>query len=208
MTISKSTKNYIWFVIPFGKQIKSNLPLQFRKAVAKNFARDSSNDRGSIDNSNIRNSVSINNGNISNSISQINNRGSVDGNNDSISIVRDIAGDSTTNNNNNNRNSVVINASSNGNSNQNNRNSVLISEENPNRLKFLSSNSKIKNSIYQCKISSITGVFFYIGATTSRLFQRISNHYSTFRDKRKQHTTGLSKLVWRLKDSNITFKLD
>ncbi|XP_029650703.1 myb-like protein I [Octopus sinensis] len=37
----KNRNKYIWFVIPFGKQIRSNLPLQFCQAIASNFPRNS-----------------------------------------------------------------------------------------------------------------------------------------------------------------------
>ncbi|XP_029632940.1 probable serine/threonine-protein kinase dyrk1 [Octopus sinensis] len=133
----------------------------------------------------------INVGSPNNNISSgFNNSSITDISNHSIHSSREYAGDIALNSNDNGVNNIESSGSSYNH--HSNKNAVLISETNPNRIRFLSSNSKIRNAIYQCRVYTGSDVYIYIGASSSKLAVRISNHFSTFRDKEKQHATGLN----------------
>lgn len=61
------------------------------------------------------------------------------------------------------------------------------------------------HDLYNTIFSS--GAFPYIGSTSSHLSNRISNRYYKGRNINKCNNTGLSKLIWFLKEHNKQFHL-
>lgn len=77
-----------------------------------------------------------------------------------------------------------------------NNNTIIVSDISSNRIRFPSSNSKTRNYIYQCNVTSISNIFFNMGRSASQLSRIISNHNSTFKHIPKHNTTRFSKLIW------------
>ena len=59
-----------------------------------------------------------------------------------------------------------------------------------------------KSLVYEAIISTSTGPFKYIGISKSNFKIRYNNHQNSFRNKKYQNITELSK-VWELKDNYI-----
>ena len=57
--------------------------------------------------------------------------------------------------------------------------------------------------IYKAEVATDNIVSTYYGASKGKFKSRYSNHTKSFRLRRYQHDTKLSKYIWGLKNSNI-----
>ena len=64
-----------------------------------------------------------------------------------------------------------------------------------------------KSLVYEATISTSTGPFKYIGISESNFKIRYNNHQNSFRNRKYQNITELSKKVWELKDNNQGFTI-
>ena len=64
-----------------------------------------------------------------------------------------------------------------------------------------------KSLVYEATISTSTGPFKYIGISESNFKIRYNNHQNSFRNRKYQNITELSKKVWELKDNNQSFTI-
>ena len=64
-----------------------------------------------------------------------------------------------------------------------------------------------KSLLYDSTISTSTGPFKYIGISESNFKIRYNNHQNSFRNRKYQNITELSKKVWELKDNNQSFTI-
>ena len=66
----------------------------------------------------------------------------------------------------------------------------------------------VKNVVYMAEVhSEDTTINTYIGLTENQFKTRFYNHNNSFKDKRKQYTTELSKHIWKLKESNKKYEI-
>ena len=64
-----------------------------------------------------------------------------------------------------------------------------------------------KGLIYKASINSGTEEKTYIGQAGNTFKERFANHKSTFKSKKYENSTALSKYIWKMKENKTEFKL-
>ena len=72
----------------------------------------------------------------------------------------------------------------------------------------LKGNCQQNSVIYQASVISNGENHTYIGQAGQSFKERLNNHTKTFRNKKYENTTTLSKLIWKLKEDNRNYKID
>ena len=62
--------------------------------------------------------------------------------------------------------------------------------------------------VYQATVTTDNSKETYVGLTDTTFKERYGNHKNSFKDSRKRHATKLSKYIWSLKDSGISYNLE
>ena len=73
----------------------------------------------------------------------------------------------------------------------------------------LSNNCLTPSLIYRAHVKTDTDSTgkSYIGLTEGPFKQRYNNHTLSFRDRKRENSTELSKYVWKLKDEHTSYKI-
>ena len=66
---------------------------------------------------------------------------------------------------------------------------------------------KREQVVYQATVTSENSTETYIGLTGNSFKERYNGHNASFRDKRKEDRTELSKHIWTLKDANKNYQI-
>ena len=64
-----------------------------------------------------------------------------------------------------------------------------------------------EGTVYTAKVTHDDGVHFYHGTSEGPVKGRINKHYTSFRHRKYEHDTELSKFIWQLKDKGKNFNI-